>query len=96
MVSNKGRERYTSKYRHKGREISSTLNNKLFEDLILNLDKPSNNVGYIPAGFDQRPDLISDVFYATPDLWWLILEASSKADPFEDLNPGDRVIIPKF
>ena len=58
--------------------------------------KYSYDVAYVIAGYEHRPDLISDVFYYTPDYWWLILLYNNIDDPFEGLNVGDQIKIPKL
>lgn len=75
---------------HRNRRIKTQLGNKP------ELDFTEFEVGYIPKGYEHRPDLISMVFYDTPSYWWLILEANNIADPFEGLNENDRIIIPKI
>ena len=51
-------------------------------------------VAYVIPGYEHRPDLISDIFYKTPEYWWLILLYNSIDDPFEGLNVGDQIKIP--
>jgi hypothetical protein len=55
----------------------------------------SHDVGFIPAGYEHRPDLISNIFYGTPSYWWLLMEYNNIFDPFEGFNVGDRILIPK-
>ena len=54
------------------------------------------DVGYVPAGYEHRPDLISDIFYETPEYWWLLLLFNNITDPFEEFNVGDRILIPRL
>ncbi len=49
---------------------------------------------YVIAGYEHRPDLISDIFYGTPEYWWLILLYNNIDDPFEGLNMGDQIKVP--
>ena len=53
-------------------------------------------VGYVPAGYEHRPDLISNVFYGTPKNWWLLMLVNSITDPFEGFNENDQILIPKI
>lgn len=53
------------------------------------------DVGYIPAGYEHRPDLISNLFYDTVTKDWLIMMFNNIKDPFQELNVGDRVLLPK-
>ena len=53
-------------------------------------------LGTVPNMFDNRPDLISNVFYDTPGYWWYIMQANGITDPFEQLNPGEPINIPNL
>lgn len=55
---------------------------------------PSFDIAYVITGFEHRPDLISNIFYKTPEYWWLILLYNNIDDPFEGLNVGDQIKIP--
>lgn len=81
--------------KHRNAKVTTTLNTPDTDDLIKNLDTAYKyEVGYIPAGFEHRPDLISNVFYGTPKNWWLLMQVNSIPDPFEGFNVGDRILIP--
>jgi len=54
------------------------------------------DIAYVINGYEHRPDLISDVFYNTPEYWWLILLYNNIDDPFEGLNVGDQIKVPKI
>src|SRR3990167_2619069 len=84
-------------YIHKGSKIYSLVGSPSVDNILENVDSfLPYDVGYVPAGFEHRPDLISNVFYGTPDYWWLILFVNNIADPFEGLNEGDQILIPKL
>tara|TARA_R110002051_G_scaffold240473_1_gene300954 strand:+ start:757 stop:1059 length:303 start_codon:yes stop_codon:yes gene_type:complete len=53
-------------------------------------------VGYVPAGYEHRPDLISNVFYGSPKNWWLLMYVNGINDPFEGFNTNDRILIPQI
>ena len=53
-------------------------------------------VAYIPVGYEHRPDLISDLFYDSPKNDWLIMLFNNVEDPFEGLNVGDKILLPKM
>jgi hypothetical protein len=80
---------------HKNREITTTLNNLDFETFLQEMDNFDFDVGYVPAGFEHRADLISDTFYNTPTLDWLILWFNKIKDPFQELNVRDQIKIPR-
>lgn len=80
---------------HKGKKVATSLNSS-FEDFYKKLDNRNiaYKVGYIPAGFEHRPDLISNLFYGKPTFDWLICYYNNISDPFNELNVGDRILIP--
>jgi len=85
------------KYTHKGKVVNSSVGSNSIDRIT----KYSNSifkydVGYIPAGFEHRPDRISNLFYGTPSYWWLILLVNNIPDSFEGLGVGDRILIPKL
>lgn len=60
---------------------------------------------YVPKRFKRfrikqfcegRADLISQIHYDTPDLFWLILHANDIIDPWEELLTGRVIIIPSL
>ena len=81
---------------HKSKIIKSISTNVVANDTVENLDTVFEyEVAFVPAGYEHRPDLISDLFYDTPGNDWLILLANNIDDPFEGLNVNDRIILPK-
>ncbi len=83
-------------YTHKGKIIPSNVGSPVFDTFISNIeDTLELTVGHIPAGFEHRPDLISNLFYGNASYWWLIMLVNNIADPFEGLNVGDRILLPK-
>lgn len=80
---------------HKGRSITHALDTGVNEYLN-SLQSNEVEVGYIPAGYEHRPDLISNLFYGTVTKDWLILMFNNISDPFQQLNAGDRILLPKL
>ena len=80
---------------HKDKTIATSLNTELSEYLI-QIQNNGYQVGYIPAGYEHRPDLISDLFYNTTSYDWLILMFNNIKDPFQELNVDDRILIPNL
>ena len=78
---------------HKGKQIVTSLNSS-FDDFVSNMNNLNFEVVRIPAGFEHRPDLISDIFYDTPTFDWLISMFNNISDPFDGFNPGDLLLIP--
>jgi hypothetical protein len=80
---------------HRGKPILTSLNTNL-TDYFNNLEDVGVDVGYIPAGYEHRPDLISELFYNTVTKDWVIMMFNNIKDPFQELNVGDRVLLPKI
>ncbi len=80
---------------HRGKKVASSLNSLEFREFINSLDDSNYDVGNIPPGFEHRADRISELFYDTPDLDWLICWTNNVSDPFQQLNVGDRIRILK-
>jgi len=84
-------------FNHKDKPTTTSVGLKTADNTIANLMALYDyEVVYIPAGYEHRPDLISDLFYRTPEYWWLIMLFNNVIDPFEDFNVGDRVLLPKL
>tara|TARA_R110001583_G_scaffold96437_3_gene240737 strand:+ start:6174 stop:6530 length:357 start_codon:yes stop_codon:yes gene_type:complete len=82
-------------YKFNNREVRSLLGNEDADDFMEHRgEKYSYQVGWIPPGYEHRPDLISSVYYGTVTFWWMIMLFNNITDPFEDLNIGDRILIP--
>ena len=52
--------------------------------------------GKVPAMVQQRPDLISNIFYNSPGYWWYIMQYNGITDPFEELKAGQPISIPEL
>lgn len=79
---------------HKNKTIFSSLASESFKNFYTSLNRVPYKVGYIPAGYEHRPDLISNLFYGTPTKDWFICYFNNIKDPFNELNVGDRILIP--
>ena len=85
------------KVTHKNAIITTIVGSPVYDDLIENLDTVYNyEVGYVPNGYEHRPDLISNVFYGTPKNWWLLMLVNNITDPFEGFKVNERILIPKI
>ena len=81
--------------RFKNKKVVSIVGNKEAEEFVENKENLyTYEIGFIPAGYEHRPDLISSVYYGTAIHWWMILLFNNITDPFEGLNVGDRILIP--
>jgi len=80
---------------HRGVITTTVLNVPEFDDLLENLsNKYEYEVGYVPAGYEHRPDLISHIFYGSPKNWWLLCVVNGISDPFEGFQTNQRILIP--
>ena len=83
--------------KHRGVQTTTIVNTPRFDQLLENLDTAYDyDIGYVPAGYEHRPDLISNVFYGSPKNWWLLMLVNGIADPNEGFLPSQKIIIPKF
>lgn len=78
---------------HRNKKVVSSLNSSDFKQFISSLDASDYSVGNIPPGYEHRADRISELFYDTPDLDWLVCWTNNVSDPFQQLNVGDRIKI---
>jgi hypothetical protein len=82
---------------HRNITTNTIVNSEKFDTLLEDLDDAFEyEIGYIPAGYAHRPDLISNLFYGSPKNWWLLMMVNSINDPFEGFNENDRIFIPKI
>lgn len=84
-------------YYHKNRTVNSVVGSFKQEILLANQDIIYDyDIATVPVGYEHRPDLISNVFFDTPALWYLIMQVNNISDPFEGFNVGDEILIPKI
>ena len=77
--------------KHKQKDVATNLGSLDFRQFIKGLDEQPFTLGTIPAGYEHRADKISNLFYGTPNLDWLICWTNNISDPFQQLNVGDRI-----
>ena len=83
--------------RHRNVITTTIVNTPKFDSMLSNLDSAYEyEVGYVPNGYEHRPDLISNVFYGTPKNWWLLMLVNNISDPNEGFNVSDKILIPKM
>jgi len=82
--------------KHKGKFVSTTLGSPQYESFLTTLERKNSKEGNVPLMVENRPDLISDIFYDTPGYWWYILQYNGIVDPFEELSAGDIIHIPEL
>ena len=80
---------------HRNAQISTIVNTPYFDNYIINMSRNTNyEVGYIPQGYQHRPDLISSLFYGSPKNWWLLMLVNNITDPFEGFKVNEQILIP--
>lgn len=83
--------------KHRNVLTTTILNTPTFDNMLQNLDAAYEyDVGYVPAGYEHRPDLISNVFYGSPKNWWLLMLVNGINDPAEGFKPNSKILIPKL
>lgn len=80
---------------HKGKTLATSLNSA-FDNYVTDMNSLDFEVVYVIAGYEHRPDLLSDLFYNTTSYDWLIMMYNNIKDPFQGFNVGDRILIPKI
>ena len=86
-----------NKVRHRNVLTTTIVNTPKFDSILSDLDSSYEyEVGYVPNGYEHRPDLISNVFYGTPKNWWLLMLVNSISDPNEGFKINDKILIPKM
>ncbi len=50
----------------------------------------------VQSKYDERPDLLSNDLYGTPDYWWVFIVRNMEEikDPIHDLKPGLEIFVP--
>lgn len=100
MAINRFPTRYTSgevRIKHKGVISNTNVGDSSYDNLVKDIEtKFTYRTGFVPVGYEHRPDLISDLFYDTPSYWWLLMQVNGVSDPFESFNVGDQILIPEL
>jgi hypothetical protein len=83
--------------KHRGVTTTTIVNTPIFDSLLSDLGTAYRyDVGYVPNGYQHRPDLISNIFYGSPRNWWLLMLVNGISDPNEGFKQNDRILIPKL
>jgi len=99
MKKETGRNRYDfgrNVITHKDKKITTSLNTNFEKLLTTPLRDSEFRIGTVKSYIVHRPDTVSDIFYDTAFLWWYFLVFNNIKDPFEGLNPGEKILIPNL
>ena len=80
---------------HKGKTIQISNSNDLYNYLNL-IESLQFDIITVVPGYEHRPDRISELFYGTVTKDWLIVMINNIKDPFQQLNVGDKLILPRL
>ena len=81
--------------KHRGKNITTSVGSTLFDQYtkdIINL--ATVREGLVPTGYENRPDLIADLFYNSSTEWWKVMLLNNIPDPFEGFNLYDKILLP--
>ena len=82
---------------HRNVKVNTIVNAPSFDSIVTDIEGAFDyEVGYVPLGYEHRPDLISNVFYGSPKNWWLLMLVNNIVDPFEGFAVNERILIPKI
>lgn len=81
---------------HKGKNVATSLNSIDVEELVKNFNSLEFRTVTIESFLERRADLISNYYYNTPLLDWLICWFNNIKDPFQDLYSGRSINIPNI
>ena len=82
-------------YIHKGHVTTASVGSQDWDNYLVALSYLPSQIGNVPPEFEHRPDLISNVWYGSTGLWWLVMVMNNLFDPFEELDRGDPILLPK-
>ena len=92
-MASRGSVGYIGLY-HKGRSVPTSVGSVIYENSIISLGGIPAVEKFVPAGYEHRPDLISNLFFDGPSSWWLVMELNGLSDPFDSLKLGERIMLP--
>ena len=86
-----------NRVQHRNVTTTTIVNTPKFDSILGDLGSAYRyDVGYVPAGYEHRPDLISNIFYGSPKNWWLLMLVNGISDPAEGFRVSQKILIPKL
>ena len=80
---------------HKDKYVTTSVGSS-YDAFVANMANKQARPGIVPSFTDQRPDLISNIFYDSPGYWWYVMQYNGISDPFEELKSGSNISIPEL
>ena len=77
-------------------ELQANFKGLPTEDLFSLFDNVNNTQYTIPKEFQYRPDLIANLFYGDPKLFWVLVYANHFNNSPEDFETGAIILIPSY
>ena len=85
----------STQLKHRGKVVTTSVGSA-YDQFIISMSSKPNFQGSVPRMYENRPDLISEVFFDTPGYWWYIMQYNNIVDPFEELSAGVPLLIPEL
>jgi len=83
-------------FTHKGKQIRTIVGSRKADEYFSKFSfEELTKVGVVPPAYENRPDLIANLFFQDPYTLWYVCFISSKYDVFEDFFTGSTIRVPK-
>jgi len=78
-------------------ERTSKFKGLPIDDFFTLFNSSTDDITYtIPKQFEYRPDLIANVFYGSPKLYWILIYANGFNNSPEDFEEGISIRVPSY
>lgn len=78
---------------HKGKKVTTSVGTK-FDNVVESADDRVYRRGFVLIEHDSRPDLVSEVFYDTPENWWVVQHINNIPDPLQGFSTDKKINLP--
>lgn len=81
--------------------FAKTPVHKINEEIVFGMMRPvvvadtSDEIYVMPKSGEGRLDLVSALFYGTPQLWWVIASVNDLTDPLVGAAAGTQIRVPQ-
>ena len=83
-----------NRYTYTNPKMDSDTNVRYMESTIYPKIEPKDNDFYIIATAGDRLDLLANIYYKDPSMWWVIAVANNLNDANFFVTPGTQLRIP--